>query len=233
MAQFHRTEANHCAADGRSRLHLCCVGRPSFLTITRIIAPVTPWNFGDGNTSTEDNPVHTYNVAGLYTVQLTASNDCGSTTYSIAINTEPTADFTSSPASGCATLTVQFSNLSSANADSYFWEFPGGIPSNSTAYDPYVTYLVPVYLHLCTLRTATMHRAANTIRTQANYVTVYSLRTAAAFSSYSNGRNGLIYQYFDQRHFLHLEFWRQYYRTSRAEPYLHRRRYLHGNPDRH
>ncbi len=35
------------------------------------------WNFGDGNTSTEENPVHTYQTAGTYNVTLTVSNSCG------------------------------------------------------------------------------------------------------------------------------------------------------------
>jgi PKD repeat protein len=36
------------------------------------------WNFGDGNTSTLENPVHTYASAGVYDVSLSASNDfCG------------------------------------------------------------------------------------------------------------------------------------------------------------
>lgn len=33
------------------------------------------WDFGDGNTSTAVNPVHTYNAAGTYTVKLYASID--------------------------------------------------------------------------------------------------------------------------------------------------------------
>ncbi len=37
------------------------------------------WDFGDGNSSTEENPVHTYDMAGTYTVELTASNDEGAT----------------------------------------------------------------------------------------------------------------------------------------------------------
>lgn len=36
------------------------------------------WNFGDGSTSTEENPVHTYAAFGTYNVELTATNDCGS-----------------------------------------------------------------------------------------------------------------------------------------------------------
>lgn len=38
------------------------------------------WNFGDGNTSTLQNPSHTYNNNGTYTVTLTATNNYGSDT---------------------------------------------------------------------------------------------------------------------------------------------------------
>lgn len=35
------------------------------------------WDFGDGNSSTEENPTHTYDAEGSYTVTLTASNAAG------------------------------------------------------------------------------------------------------------------------------------------------------------
>ncbi|MTI22812.1 PKD domain-containing protein [Fulvivirga sp. RKSG066] len=35
------------------------------------------WDFGDGNSSTEENPSHTYDAEGTYTVKLTASNASG------------------------------------------------------------------------------------------------------------------------------------------------------------
>jgi PKD repeat protein len=35
------------------------------------------WDFGDGTTSTEKNPVHTYSKAGTYTVNLTVKNSGG------------------------------------------------------------------------------------------------------------------------------------------------------------
>jgi PKD repeat protein len=38
------------------------------------------WTFGDGGTSTAQNPGHTYNAAGTYTVSLTATNQYGSDT---------------------------------------------------------------------------------------------------------------------------------------------------------
>lgn len=36
------------------------------------------WSFGDGKTSTEKDPVHTYEAVGEYTVELTATNKAGS-----------------------------------------------------------------------------------------------------------------------------------------------------------
>ena len=38
------------------------------------------WDFGDGTTSTSVNPVHTYAASGTYTVRLTVTNNCGSST---------------------------------------------------------------------------------------------------------------------------------------------------------
>lgn len=38
------------------------------------------WDFGDGNTSDEQNPTHTYNEAGTYTVTLEVANEAGSDT---------------------------------------------------------------------------------------------------------------------------------------------------------
>lgn len=38
------------------------------------------WNFGDGASSTEQNPTHIYVNEGLFTVSLTASNSDGSGT---------------------------------------------------------------------------------------------------------------------------------------------------------
>jgi len=35
------------------------------------------WDFGDGGTSTIKSPLHTYNTPGIYTVELTVTNDYG------------------------------------------------------------------------------------------------------------------------------------------------------------
>lgn len=45
------------------------------------------WDFGDGTTSTEENPVHIYATPGYYTVTLSVTNGCGTRTRTRAINT--------------------------------------------------------------------------------------------------------------------------------------------------
>jgi PKD repeat protein len=44
------------------------------------LLPSWSWNFGDGSTSTLQNPTHTYNSPGTYQVSLTVSNPVGSNT---------------------------------------------------------------------------------------------------------------------------------------------------------
>lgn len=92
------------------------------------------WDFGDGNSSTDENPVHTYSQDGTFTVTLTSSNNCGSDAHSedIVIATPPVASFTASDSMGCQPLEVIFNANSSTNTTAYYWEFPGGTPSSSS-----------------------------------------------------------------------------------------------------
>jgi PKD repeat protein len=50
------------------------------LTNTSKYATSYSWNFGDGATSTQESPSHTFIGAGIYKVKLTATNAAGSTT---------------------------------------------------------------------------------------------------------------------------------------------------------
>ncbi|NYT07308.1 MAG: PKD domain-containing protein, partial [Methanomicrobiales archaeon] len=90
------------------------------------------WEFGDGATSTEQNPAHTYTGVGNYTVNLTVENLCGTDETSgviIVICREPVAGFVADPDSGYAPLDVQFTDTSQNNVTSWSWEFGDGATS--------------------------------------------------------------------------------------------------------
>ena len=44
------------------------------------------WDFGDGGLALSENPAHTYDTSGIFTVKLIASNDCGSVTFETDVN---------------------------------------------------------------------------------------------------------------------------------------------------
>lgn len=95
------------------------------------------WDFGDGNTSTQKNPTHTYTASGNYTILLvvTNSNGCSkSFTKSnyISIKDGVNAIFTNSAPSSCsAPQTINFQNQSIGTGTiSYQWLFGDGSTSN-------------------------------------------------------------------------------------------------------
>lgn len=103
------------------------------------------WSFGDGNFSTDVNPVHTFSEGGVYQVSLEADNECGADFFSLTIEIidAPTADFEVDIDSGCAPHEIGLVNHSSSNAEEFYWQFPGGIPSESFQVNPTVTYNQP------------------------------------------------------------------------------------------
>jgi PKD repeat protein len=100
------------------------------------------WTFGDGQSSTDQNPTHIYTKQGLYTVSLTVTNAYGTNTAVknnyIAIGVSPAADFVATPTSGTAPQNVQFTDLSSGGVTSWLWNFGDG--QTSTDQNPVHTY---------------------------------------------------------------------------------------------
>ena len=99
------------------------------------------WDFGDGASSSEQNPTHTYYTAGNYTETLTVSNAKGTNSTFSAITVLqpvlPIANFSSNITSGYAPLTVQFTDLSK-NAAEWNWDFGDG--ASSSEQNPAHTY---------------------------------------------------------------------------------------------
>ncbi|MDD1709764.1 MAG: PKD domain-containing protein, partial [Methanoregulaceae archaeon] len=103
------------------------------------------WDFGDGNSSTIQNPEHTYANPGTYNVSLNATNSYGSglltkNGYIIADQgvTPPVANFSANLTEGPAPLTIGFIDLSSNTPTSWEWNFGDG--NTSTAQAPVHTY---------------------------------------------------------------------------------------------
>ncbi len=87
------------------------------------------WLFGDGTTSSEQNPTHEYKQNGNYTVMFTATGKGGKTTkeYQVTVSTiKPTTDFIVKNGSEGK---ISIDNLS-LNAETYLWEFGDGGKSN-------------------------------------------------------------------------------------------------------
>lgn len=100
------------------------------------------WDFGDGGTSTQANPSHTYTDLGVYSVSVSVTdpNGCASdTTIAGMINiTDVTASFTTSTGflTVCPGVPFQFENTS-GNSNVY-WDF--GTGANSTQNQPWMQY---------------------------------------------------------------------------------------------
>ncbi len=115
------------------------------------------WDFGDGMRSHEENPQHTYTAGGVYDVKLQgiiyienaeSALESGTVTSEwlakesyITVQGELNADFEVDETEGYAPLTIQFTNLSTGNPESYNWSFGDG--GSSDEEEPSYTYEEP------------------------------------------------------------------------------------------
>jgi gliding motility-associated-like protein len=101
------------------------------------------WNFGDGGTSTTQNPYYTYTVAGTYSVTLSvvSSNGCpGTTTQVLTVNPKPKADFSMSANPVFADETVQFTDLSTPTGSITAWNWLYGDGNGTNIQNPAYVY---------------------------------------------------------------------------------------------
>ncbi len=92
------------------------------------------WDFGDGSTSIEQNPSHTYDTTGSYTVSLTVSGMGSSDTITkenyITVK-NVIANFSADVTTGKAPLSVSFTDSSLGEIDAWLWKFGDGLTSTS------------------------------------------------------------------------------------------------------
>lgn len=132
------------------------------------------WYFGDGETAIDQNPSHIYTNAGTYTVYLTVAGSGGSNTTgksamitAQATGPVPVINFSGSPTSGSAPLTVTFNETSLNTPTSWKWYFGDG--GSSTVSHPTWVYGTP---GTYTIYLVATNAAGSAMGYRTDYVTV-------------------------------------------------------------
>jgi PKD repeat protein len=120
-----------------------------FTDLSTAVPPSLPdewlWTFGDGDSSTLQNPNHTFNTSGIYNCTLLVTTDSGcqkSLSLPVVVWAKPSVYFT--PSNGCSGVEVPFIDHSTntlGTNNSWLWDF--GLPGNldtSSLQDPLFAY---------------------------------------------------------------------------------------------
>ncbi|MEO5572091.1 MAG: PKD domain-containing protein [Bacteroidia bacterium] len=133
------------------------------------------WNFGDGSTSSQNTPSHTYTAPGTYQLSLitTSQGGCSDTLNypnTVKVYVAPAANFSANVTDGCAPLNVGFMNLSTGTQNAaYFWDFGNGF--TSTQENPFMVFnTAGTYTVRLTVTNAGM---CSDVKTKAAYIKVY------------------------------------------------------------
>ena len=102
---------------------------------------VIDWDFGDGNTSAEEEPTYTFEEPGTYTIIQYANSECGydSSTVNVTVLPAPEVLF-EHPSYVCLNQPIQFENLS-VDVSGNNWDFGDG--ATSTLNSPSHIYTQP------------------------------------------------------------------------------------------
>jgi len=104
------------------------------------------WNFGDGTTSTQQNPTHTFGTSGYFNVTLTvtgqsSSSDSVTQQLYVGVNQAPTANFSYSTPGGNVAGFSDTSTDADGTITAWSWNFGDG--GTSTSQNPSHTYASP------------------------------------------------------------------------------------------
>lgn len=112
-------------------------------SVTGMVPVSYLWDFGNGNTSTQPNPVAFFNTTGTFTVSLTVSDGIQSITASypayITVNHPPQASFSAVPVfDACGIQEIQFNSTSSPGTTpivAYNWILGDGNTHNAPSFN--------------------------------------------------------------------------------------------------
>ncbi|MDX2250288.1 MAG: PKD domain-containing protein [Bacteroidia bacterium] len=117
-----------------------CIGQNLTFPLNSVYATSHIWNYGDGTPQTGSNN-HIYTFPGIFTIVQYAYNANGcvdSVSRTITISEPPSASFTVNVDSGCAPLTVTFTNTSNIAGGTCFWTFGDGQTENNCTPAPHL-----------------------------------------------------------------------------------------------
>lgn len=151
------------------------------------------WNFGDGTTSTADNPTHLYSAVGNYTITLyafdsTSCNKSDSTSFTISVVDIPVAGFTFGPIPPKENTFTQFTNQS-VGATNYVWNFGDG--DSSTEVNPKHLYNATGTYNVC-LTAINAAGCSDTICMPVSAIINPLLDVPSAFTPGKFGVNGIV-----------------------------------------
>jgi PKD repeat protein len=155
------------------------------------------WYFGDGDSSTNNNPSHTYSQGGTYNVKLLSSNTCNTRDTTISIKLSKLNYYTNK-LSACINEPVYYIDSSDTYAGNWAWVFPGGFPSTANGKGPHnVIYNAPGNKNATLSISCPGNNNTNQIYTKNNIVNIGNdtfTEASFGYSYYANNKVGFINQ---------------------------------------
>jgi gliding motility-associated-like protein len=176
-----------------------CVPYTAAFTNTSLGGAQFLWDFGDGSTSTLDDPTHVYSTVGAYKVRLIATDTatCNkvdtSAYFTVTVSPNPKSSFTYSPQPTQSNMPVSFLN-GSIGGTSFKWLYGDGDTLFTLKADTTVTHLYNASGTFNTCLVAYNNSGCTDTTCQSIAVTINSvLDVPNAFSPNGDGQNDKLY----------------------------------------